>query len=169
MSRKPVEITADMLEKIEQGAAQGLTEEQVAHSLGIGYSTFQRKKKENKEIGERLKRGKSKGIGQIVNKLFQRAQGFYIEEEKAFMDKGEVVKVKVRKYFPPDLGSMAFFLKNRDPENWKDVRHVEQRNKSAVDKEITESMTAQEAAESYADTLRNGKPQSNVVKLKRRR
>jgi hypothetical protein len=158
-----------MLESIEKHSAQGLNEEQIAHSLGIGYSTFQRKKKDTGEIGERIKRGRSKGIGTITNKLFQRAQGFNIEEDKVFCFKGKIITHTVKRYFPPDLGAMAFYLKNRDPENWKDQRHIEEtRRHVGLDTEITSEMTPQEAADSYADTLRQGNG-GNVIPIKRRK
>jgi hypothetical protein len=165
-----IELTNAMLEDIQKYAAQGLTEEQIAHNIGVGYTWFQEKKKVTREMRERLKVGKASGIQAVVSKLFQKAQGFYIEEEKAFYNskQGEVVKVKVRKYIPPDLGCMAFYLKNKDPVNWKDVRHVEQKNKSVVDDEVKQGMTAQEAAESYYETLREG-PGNTVVPLKRKR
>ena len=164
-----VEITPAILDKIEQFAGQGLTEEQIAHSIGIGYSTLQYKKKEIKEIEDRLKKGKSKGISAVTNKLFQRAQGFYIEEEKVFCDKGKIITHTIKKYFPPDLGAMAFYLKNRDPENWKERHHVDQtRHHAPTESEINSDMTPQEAAESYADTLRRGNGE-NVVPIKRRK
>jgi hypothetical protein len=164
-----VNITPDMLGKMEQHAAQGLSEEQIAISLGISYSTFQRKKKDTEEIDHHIKRGRAKGVGTITNKLFQRAQGFYIEEEKVFCHQGEIVTHTIKKYFAPDLGSMAFYLKNRDPDNWKERHHVESTHRhTGLDREVTETMTPQEAAESYADTLRQGNG-GNVVSIKRRK
>lgn len=164
-----INITSEMLDKMEVFAAQGLSEEQIALSLGISYSTFNRKKKETDNIDKNIKRGRAKGVSTITNKLFQRAQGFYIEEEKVFCHQGEIVTHTVKKYIVPDLGSMAFYLKNRDPDNWKERHHVDQTHRhEGLDSQVKAEMSPQEAADSYADTLRQGNG-GNVVSIKRRK
>ena len=95
------EVTPDILKKVETLAAQGLTCEQVARSLGIGPTTFFERQKECPELKEAMDDGRAKGIATISNALFQKAKA-------------------------GDNTAMIFYLKNRDPENWEDVqkRHI---------------------------------------------
>lgn len=58
-----IELTEADLEAVEAGAAEGLTEKQIAKALGISYRTFQRRKKDGPsadEIDERLKRARER-------------------------------------------------------------------------------------------------------------
>jgi hypothetical protein len=68
-----------------------------------------------------------------------------------------------------NVTAQIFYLKNRSPENWNDRRHIEEKRrhvKQGVD--INAEMTPQEAAQSYADTLRSGQGVS-VIPMKRQR
>ena len=95
MSRRPVTIDEPELAKIEALAAQGLTQEQIARSLGFSARTLSRKIEDDGRIVESIKNGKAKGIATITNALFQSAK------------KGNVT-------------AQIFFLKNQSPGTWKD-------------------------------------------------
>lgn len=86
--------------KVEQLAAQGLTVRQIAHCCDVGRSTLHRKMKENGDIRDAIKRGRSKGIGVVTNALFQNAKG-------------------------GNTTAQIFYLKNRQPDKWRDRRHHE--------------------------------------------
>jgi transcriptional regulator with XRE-family HTH domain len=58
------------LEKIEQLAAQGLTQEQIAACLGIGERTLYKRKNAEAEVAEAIRRGQAKGVALVTNKLF---------------------------------------------------------------------------------------------------
>lgn len=59
--------------------------------------------------------------GQVAARLFQRAIGFYADEDKIFCNKdGEVTVVKTREYFPPDVAAQKLWLINRQQRHWKD-------------------------------------------------
>ena len=85
------------LDKIEALAAQGLSVKQIADCLGIGRSTLYDHKKAKPDVSDAIKRGRSKGLSVVTNALFQSAKG------------GNVT-------------AQIFYLKNREPEKWKDRR-----------------------------------------------
>ncbi len=58
---------------VERLAEQGLTLEQIASSLGVSYSTLNRRKQETEDLEEALKRGREKGIAKVTNALFENA------------------------------------------------------------------------------------------------
>jgi hypothetical protein len=88
-------MTADEVVKAEKLSAQGLSQEQIAYSLGWAASTLYKRKLESTELAEAIKRGKVSGIEKVTNALFDKA-----------MDGDNV--------------AMIFWLKNRDKENWRD-------------------------------------------------
>ena len=85
--------------EIERLAGMGLNERQICASLGINPSTLTRKK-HIKSIKNALEKGRAKAIAQVSSKLFNNA----IEGKET---------------------SIIWFLKNRDPDNWKDRNILE--------------------------------------------
>jgi len=85
--------------EIERLAGMGLNERQICASLGINPSTLTRKK-HIKSIKQALEKGRAKAIAQVSSKLFDNA----IEGKET---------------------SIIWFLKNRDPDNWKDRNILE--------------------------------------------
>ena len=85
--------------EIERLAGMGLNERQICASLGINPSTLTRKK-HIKSIKQALEKGRAKAIAQVSSQLFNNA-----------MEGKET--------------SAIFFLKNRDPDNWKDRNILE--------------------------------------------
>ena len=62
----------------------------------------------------------------VERSLFERATGYTFESVKIFCNKdGEVTEVPVLEHVPPDPTSMIFWLKNRNPNKWRDKSEVE--------------------------------------------
>ena len=62
------------IKQVEGLAARGLTQQQIADSLGISESTLYTNKRENVDFAEAIKRGKAKGIATVTNKLFAKIE-----------------------------------------------------------------------------------------------
>lgn len=69
--KKKLDITPEILQQIEQMAAKGVTEAQIAQLVDLHPNTFSAKKKEHPEIGEAIKRGKAQGAEYAVGILRQ--------------------------------------------------------------------------------------------------
>lgn len=124
MGRPKFEITPEICEKAESLAAQGLTLEQIARSLGIHYDTLNEKSKEFSVFSDAIKNGQAKGIAIITNKLFERGKGYSHPEEKIFCSKdGTITRAETTKHWPPDTTAQIFFLKNRA--GWTDKTELE--------------------------------------------
>ena len=88
------------LDKLYNLAKIGLSEEQIAISLGISVSTIARRKRDDDTFAETLKAGKQAGISAVTNSLF----------ESATADK-------------PNTSAQIFYLKNRG--GWRDRAEVD--------------------------------------------
>lgn len=75
-------LTPDGLLRLEAYARDGLTDEQIAHNLGITPSTYYEWKKKYPEISEALKRGKEVVDILVENALLKRALGYSYNEDK---------------------------------------------------------------------------------------
>lgn len=118
-------LTDDGLLRIEGWARDGLIDEQIAHNMGIAYSTFREWLKKFPALSASLKKGKAPVDYEIENALHKRAFGFEYEETITDIEElpnGTQKKHirKYKKYCPPDPLSMIFWLKNRLPDKWRD-------------------------------------------------
>ena len=96
LGRPQFEITPAILDKVEGFAAQGLTQEQIALSIGISTTTLFEKKNINSDFTDAIKRGQAKGVATVANALFQ----------SATTGRNTVAQI--------------FYLKNRASQEWKD-------------------------------------------------
>ena len=110
-------ITEEGLIEIEGWARDGLTNEQIAHNIGINPDTLYTWIKRFPDVSESLKRGKEVVDRQVENALFKSAIG-YMYEEETVTNAGDVVTT--RKYAKPNTTAQIFWLKNRKPEAWRD-------------------------------------------------
>jgi len=95
VGRPRIEITPAICLEAERLASLGLTKAQIATSLGFCRDTLRKKEKEFSGFSDAIKKGQAFGIAQVTNHLFEQSK------------KGNTT-------------ATIFFLKNRDPENWKD-------------------------------------------------
>lgn len=129
-------LTEEGLLQLESWARDGLTDEQIASNMGIGYSTLQTWKSKYQDIQDTLKRGKEVVDIQVENALLKRALGYSYDEvtrERVFdydQSTGQVVgshmeiTKTVKKEVQGDTTAQIFWLKNRRPEQWRDKRDV---------------------------------------------
>ncbi|MFL0165256.1 transposase [Candidatus Clostridium helianthi] len=113
---------------VEGWARNGLTNEQIAHNLGINPDTLYEYKKLYPEFSEALKKGKEIIDIEVENALLKRALGYkYIENTREVDEKtGELIITKqVEKEVQPDTTAQIFWLKNRKPSEWRDKQEIE--------------------------------------------
>ena len=96
---KPRKITTQLLEQIEFQASRGLSQQQVCHALGFSETWWYDAKQKNSEISDSFKRGQAKGLAEVSNAIYEQALN-------------------------GSTGAACFFLKNRDPDRWSDVKYV---------------------------------------------
>lgn len=129
-------LTEEGLLQLESWARDGLTDEQIASNMGIGYSTLQTWKSKYQDIQDTLKRGKEVVDIQVENALLKRALGYSYDKvtRERVLDydqsTGQVVgshmeiTKTVKKEVQGDTTAQIFWLKNRRPEQWRDKRDV---------------------------------------------
>ena len=120
-------LTKEGLLKIEGWARDGLTDEQIAHNMGIAYSTLKVWKEKYSAISASLKRGKEVVDREVENALLKRALGYTYNEVTQEADElGDLSVTKVvTKQVSPDVTAQIFWLKNRKPAEWRDRKETE--------------------------------------------
>lgn len=130
-------LTPDGLLLLEAWARNGLTDEQIAANMGIDARTLYRWKKQHGQICHALKKGKEVVDIQVENALFKKAIGYsYTETTKERVaeydtETGEALgshmetTKEVTKEIAGDVTAQIFWLKNRKPEAWRDVKNID--------------------------------------------
>lgn len=85
------------LATVEAMAANGLTQQQIADSLGISVSTLYSRQRESEEFEEAIKRGKAKGVAVVTNELMKQVKSgnvtamiFFLKARAGWKEKNEV-------------------------------------------------------------------------------
>ena len=100
-------VTKEVLKQVQSLASQGLTQDQIALTLGIVPATLYNKKKENVEFMEAIHAGKAKGIATISNALFKSAKAGSVPAQR-------------------------YYLSTRDRENWAERHEITGANGSPL-------------------------------------
>lgn len=104
----------------------GATDADLANFFDVTETTINNWKIKFPSFFESIKKGKAEADATIAESLYHRAKGYEHDDEEIKVvpvgnnQGSEVVRVKIRKKYPPDPTSMIFWLKNRDKKNWRD-------------------------------------------------
>ncbi|HHF7111073.1 TPA: LuxR C-terminal-related transcriptional regulator [Haemophilus influenzae] len=104
-TKPKIEIDLSMVESL---AAQGLTNQQIADSLGISERTLQNRKKDNAEFAEAIKKGKAKGIAVVTNALMKKIKAgnvaamiFFLKTQGGWKENNQLeIEMKKEKKLP---------------------------------------------------------------------
>lgn len=107
--------------------AYGATDKELADIFAVSLSTLSLWKIEHPEFSDALKIGKDAADARVKSSLYQRATGYSYDAVKIFMPAGakDPVYAPYTEHCPPDTTAGIFWLKNRDPENWRDRQQLE--------------------------------------------
>lgn len=117
----------EFAKQAEKLASLGATDMEMADFFEVDVRTIYRWKHDHEEFCQALNVGKTKADQRVVNSLYQRAVGYEQEAVKIFMPAGaqEPVYAPYREKVAPDTTAAIFWLKNRQPEQWRDKQDVE--------------------------------------------
>ena len=132
---KPRVVSEKLLEEIEHHASRGLSQQQVCHALGLSETWWYDAKQKNSEISDSFKRGQAKGLAEVSNAIYEQALN-------------------------GNTGAACFFLKNRDPDRWSDVKSV-----NAVQINISKMTDTQLLEELRSDPVMSKSLQSFIPQL----
>ncbi len=125
-------LTEDGLIKVQGWARDGLSNEQIAHNMGVSAKTLCEWQNRFGEFRNAIKKGKEVVDREVENALLKRAMGYEtveeIEEPVEDKETGETqmrVTKRVKKQIAPDVTAQIFWLKNRKPDEFRDKRDVE--------------------------------------------
>ena len=132
----------DGLEVVAAWARQGLTNEDIAKRVGISKATFYKWKKEHINFSNALKYNSDIADAAVENALYMKATGYELTETRESINEdGNTTHTQtVKKEYAPDTLAAFFWLKNRQPERWRDKPHPEPDNSNMSKEEFIEAV-----------------------------
>ena len=111
-------------------ARRGLTVEEIANEMNVARSTFHKWVAENAELSDALNEGRGIADAKVEASLYRRALGYTLTEKKTVAGAGkdgtqQAARIEiVEKEVPPDTTACIFWLKNRQPQLWREQQTV---------------------------------------------
>ena len=110
--------------EIKESLNGAASEEQVAKSLGISYSAWNKYKREHQEFYELVNAPRTQLIDNLKSALVKRALGYDYTEKKKVLRRGagedKAIIEEYTKHCPPEVNAICIALRMYDKSNAKD-------------------------------------------------
>lgn len=125
MPGRPTKYKAEFCELARNYCLLGATNETLADFFGVTRSTIDLWIARHPAFSGAIKSGRVVADAKVAQSLFHRATGYEHPAVKIFMPQGapEPVYAPYVEHYPPETVAAIFWLKNRQPELWRDVNH----------------------------------------------
>lgn len=155
----PNKYKPEYAQKAADLAYLGATDRILAAVFEVHEDTIRRWKKDHVEFQQALLSRKTELDGKVARSLFERATGYTVTTQQGvkYKDKDGNERVKVvdvTKHVEPHVSAMIFWLKNRQPELWRDVQEVEHSGLESLLGEIMNNSRGLPSAHPSAKTYR---------------
>ena len=98
----------------------GATDAELADFFGVSVRTINTWKAQHVDFLQALKAGRTEADDRVERALYHRAVGYSHAVEKPMVVDKAVQIVRYTERMPPDTTACIFWLKNRNPEEWRD-------------------------------------------------
>lgn len=124
---RPSKFKPEYVEQARKLAELGATDREAAEFFDVNEATLHRWKHTQAEFCESLKVGKETADARVEQSLYRRAVGYSHDAVKIFMPAGADAPVHAPfvEHHAPDTTAAIFWLKNRRPDVWRDVKAQE--------------------------------------------
>lgn len=139
---RPPKLTPFKIQKTKELIEEGKNNKEIAEILNVTTTTLNNWKSMSEQFLTTYNEAKHNLNEAVRSSLFSKATGYTIEKRKVIIDDTGKKRTEIEEvYYPPDTQAQQFWLKNKDPENFKDK--TEQHITGNVASVMTESPEAQ--------------------------
>jgi hypothetical protein len=124
---RPTKYKPEYVQFAKRMAKLGATDADLADMFQVRISTIRLWMNIYPEFSEAIRVGKDAANKRVERSLYERANGYNYDAVKIFMPAGskQPIVVHYTQHCPPDVGAAFIWLKNRDPDRWRDIQNVE--------------------------------------------
>lgn len=117
---RPTLYKDEYVEQVYKLCILGATDKEIADFFKVEESTINNWKIKHPEFLESLRQGKLIADADMAVSLYKRGIGYSHPETHVSNYKGEITLTDIIKHYPPETGAAFLWLKNRQPDKWKD-------------------------------------------------
>lgn len=117
---RPTDYRVEYAEQARKLCLLGATDVKLADFFEVSEVTINSWKHKHPEFLKSLREGKMIADANVAESLYNRAIGYSHQEEKVFNNQGEILTHETVKHYAPDPQSAIFWLKTRQPEQWRE-------------------------------------------------
>ena len=139
MRGRPSKYKTEYTDQAYKLCLLGATDKDLAMFFDTSEQTINSWKEHQPEFLESLKRGKLEADAVVAQKLYHRAIGYEHVETITANYQGKITdKLDVVKHYAPDPTAAIFWLKNRQPDKWRDKQDVNLSGDITIDVKLTD-------------------------------
>lgn len=122
---RPTEYKSEFAEQALKLCKLGATDYELADFFGVDTRTIYRWRNQHEKFCQSVTCGKEYADERVKRSLYNRAVGYSFESEKVFQFQGDIIRADTVEHVPPDPGAAMNWLKNRQPDEWRDKQQHE--------------------------------------------
>lgn len=123
---RPTKYRPEYAEQAKHLCRLGATDYELATAFEVDLSTINLWKIRHAAFSEAIKEYKVSADDRVEQSLYKRAMGYSLEETDIKVIDGEIVETTIVKHYPPDSTALIFWLKNRQPDKWRQAPDPDQ-------------------------------------------
>lgn len=132
---RPSKIKQVNIEHLKFLISKGCTDEEICQFFKISRPTFWKYQQTIPEFLNTIQGWKKDADERVERSLYERAIGYSHQTEEIFCAFGVVTRVETVKQYAPDVLACAIWLKNRQPDKWRE-KQPDQEDESLKDQEL---------------------------------
>lgn len=119
----------------------GATNKDLADFFDVANSTIDKWIAQHDKFSGAIKKGRQIADAEVADRLFKRATGYTHKAVKIMQYEGTPLVVPYVEHYAPDTAAAIFWLKNRQPDKWRDKQHHEHEGKLTLEQLVAASRT----------------------------
>ena len=108
----------------KKACLMGAIDKDLADFFGVSEKTINNWKNEHPEFLQSIREGKELADSNVAKSLYERARGYSHPEVHISNYQGKITQTELTKQYPPETTAGIFWLKNRQPDKWRDRKEV---------------------------------------------
>ena len=123
---RPTQYKEEYCQLAKNYSLMGATDVEMAGFFNVSQQTLNSWKNKHSEFLESIKSGKQEADAAISSKLYHKAMGYSHPDTKFATHEGKITdREEYTKHHAPDTTALIFWLKNRQPDKWREKKEVE--------------------------------------------
>jgi len=122
---RPTKFKPEYAKQAAKLCELGATDIELADFFGVNVTTIYEWRNQNVAFSKAVIAGKEMADARVERAFYNRAVGYTFDTEKIFQFQGDIIRAPSREHVPPDAGAALNWLKNRNPDKWRDKQEID--------------------------------------------